>query len=531
MSSDAQFLNAQRDPTYKWKVLGVVMMGTLMAALDSSIVNISLPNIMADYGASLDDIEWVITGYMISFATLMPLTAWLRDRVGHKKLYVWSLAVFTGGSLLCGAAWSLPMLIVARVIQALGGGAMTPVGMSMINDVFEPSEKGKALGYFSMGVIVGPAVGPTLGGFLTHMFGWRSIFLVNLPIGVLAIILSTVFLMKDKPQANARQPFDTGGFLFCSLFMVSFLLGVSKGEHEGWTSHYILTCWVLSFVGLVGFLLVESQVKNRVVELDLFKYPVFTICLLVSAVRSVALFGAVFLLPLFMQNFMGLDEIESGLVLLPGSVFMACLMPVAGKLGDRVGPRLLSLVGIVLLAYFMWMYRTLDANTSVWGVIAPTFVRAVGMALLMTPVMATALNAIPRRLSGQASSLLSLAQQVAGSIGIAVLATVLTHRTMYHLNAMGSSMDASSTGMGNSMALLKQHALNLGYSHQAAFQAAQGLLTKNAEKAAQISGFDDAFIVGTIIVISAFIPALFLPSKPISQAKEISDPAELVAAD
>jgi DHA2 family multidrug resistance protein len=228
---------------------------------------------------------------------------------------------------------------------------------------------------------------------------------------------------------------------------------------------------------------------------------------------------------------MGLDEIESGLVLLPGSVFMALLMPIAGRLGDRMGPRILSLIGIVILAYFMWMYRTLDTNTSVWGVIAPTFVRGVGMALLMTPVMATALNSIPRRLSGQASSLLSLTQQVSGSIGIAVLATVLTHRTLYHLNVMGSSMDASSVGMGNSMTLLRQHALNLGYSHQTAFQAAQGLLTKNAEKAAQISGFDDAFIIGTLIVISAFIPAIFLPGKPIAQAKEISDPGELVAAE
>ena len=529
MSRDAHLLESQRDPSYKWKVLGVVMLGTLMAALDTSIVNISLPDIMADFGASLDEIEWVITGYMISFATLMPLTTWLRDRVGHKQLYIWSLALFTVGSLLCGAAWSLPMLIVARVIQALGGGAMTPISMSMINEVFEPHEKGKALGYFGMGVIVGPALGPTIGGFLTHVFGWRSIFLVNLPIGLLAMVLSAAFLLKDKPHEDTHKAFDTWGFLFCSLFLVAFLLGVSKGEHEGWSSTYVLTCWVLSIVGFAGFLLVESLVKDRVVELDLFKFPVFTVCFIVSCVRSVALFGGMFLLPLFLQNFMGLDEIQSGLVLLPGSLLMAALMPIAGKMGDKMGPRLLSLGGVLLLCLFMWMYRTLDVNSTTWDVILPTYVRAFGLAMLMMPVMATALNAVPRRMSGQASSLLSLAQQVAGSIGIAVLATVLTHRSLYHLNVVGSSLNPATASMANSITLLRQHALEIGYGRRAAAQVAQGLLMQSTSKSAMVAGFDDAFIAGTAIVALAFIPSLFLPGKPVHKAD--LDPAELVAAE
>lgn len=520
---------ARQDPSYKWKVLGVVMIGTLMAALDTSIVNISLPNIMADFGASVDDIEWVVTGYMISFAALMPLTAWLRDRLGHRKLYVWSLIVFTIGSLLCGAAWNLPVLIAARVVQALGGGAMTPVGMSMLNEVFEPHEKGKALGYFSMGVIVGPAVGPTIGGFLTHVFGWRSIFLINLPIGILGVLLSLTMLHADRPNAENRRPFDTWGFLFCSLFLIAFLLGVSRGEHEGWSSNYILTCWGLSIVGLVGFFLVESLTENRVVELALLRYPVFSISLIVTGVRSIALFGGVFLLPLFLQNFMGLDEIESGLVLLPGSLLTAVLMPITGKLGDKMGPRLLSLLGIGFLTYFMWLYRTLDANTTVWGVIYPTFIRAFGLALLMTPIMAAALNSVPQRLAGQATSMLTLAQQVAGSIGIAILATVLTHRSLYHLGVLGAGLDAQSPAMGQATAALREHALNLGYSHAASAQVAQGLLAQHTSMAAQISGFDDAFLFGTVLVALSFFPALLLPNQPVHKAE--LDPSELVAAD
>ena len=170
---------------YKWQVLIIVMIGTLMSALDSSIVNVSIPAIMADFGASLDDIEWVVTSYMLAFAVLMPLTAWMRDRVGHKQLYIASLMIFTVGSVLCGMAWNLPSMIIARVIQAIGGGAITPTGMAMITESFEPHERGKALGFWGKGAVMGPAFGPTVGGYLTKYFGWPSIFLINLPIGMI----------------------------------------------------------------------------------------------------------------------------------------------------------------------------------------------------------------------------------------------------------------------------------------------------------------------------------------------------------
>ncbi len=188
---------------YAWEVLGVVMIGTLMSALDTSIVNVSLPAIMADFGSSLDQIEWVVTAYMLAFATLMPLTSWIRDRVGTKQLYIASLAVFTVGSVLCGMAWNLPVLIFARVLQALGGGALTPVGMAMISDVFP--QRGKAIGYWGVGVIMGPAFGPTLGGFLTKTLGWRSIFMVNLPIGIIGVILSLRLLRLGQAAAILAQ--------------------------------------------------------------------------------------------------------------------------------------------------------------------------------------------------------------------------------------------------------------------------------------------------------------------------------------
>ncbi|MFA6549400.1 MAG: MFS transporter, partial [Candidatus Margulisiibacteriota bacterium] len=197
--------------------MAVVMIGMIMSMLDSSIVNVSIPAIMADFGSNVTEIEWVITAYMLAFAVLMPLTAWLRDRIGHKLLYSFSLIVFTLGSLFCGLAWSIPSLIAARVIQALGGGAMTPTGMAMIAEVFDPKERGRAMGFFGMGVIIGPAIGPTLGGFLTVTLGWRSIFLVNLPVGIFAVLMALKMLVRDHPMHAQKKPFDIWGFIFLSI--------------------------------------------------------------------------------------------------------------------------------------------------------------------------------------------------------------------------------------------------------------------------------------------------------------------------
>ncbi|HTB34895.1 MAG TPA: DHA2 family efflux MFS transporter permease subunit, partial [bacterium] len=246
------------NPQYRWNVLIVVMIGTMMAALDSSIVNISLPDMMAAFGVGVDDIEWVATGYMLAYAVFIPMAAWFKDRLGHRNLYLAALAIFTLGSLLCGLAWNLPSLIAARVLQALGGGFLTPIGMSMVSEVFPPKERGRALGLWGVGVIAGPALGPTLGGYLTKNVGWRSIFLVNIPIGVVLVLMGLVLVKRDRPHPSARKPFDTWGFLFLATFLVCFLLGLSKGEHEGWTSTYILTCFSLSALSAVGFFLVES---------------------------------------------------------------------------------------------------------------------------------------------------------------------------------------------------------------------------------------------------------------------------------
>lgn len=510
---------------YKWRVMGVVMIGTLISALDASIVNVSLPALMADFGAGVDDIQWVVTAYMIAFATLMPLTAWFRDKIGYKKLFVASLAVFTIGSLLCGLSWNLPSLLCARVIQALGGGAITPTGMAMISEVFPAREKGKALGIWGMGVIIGPALGPTLGGYLTGAFGWRSIFLINLPIGIIACFAAIRVLLKDKLTQDAHKPFDVWGFISLSIFLVAFLLGVSKGASKGWTSTYIITCGVVSILSFIIFMLAELNTPYGIIDLSLFSSPVFAACSVIAVVRSVALYGGMFLLPLFIQQQMGYDEMDSGLMLLPGSLIMAVLMPISGKIGDKTGPKYPTIFGMSCLAVFMFMYAHADPLMSVFAMIGPTLIRGFGFAFLMAPMTAAAMNAVPRHKIGMASSMLSIFQQVGGSIGIMILSTVLSNRTHYHLEVIGGSLQRGNAEVTQAISSLAQHIHTLGYTYVQSAQIAQTIVVKKISQAAVVMSFQDAFIVGGCIVLASITLAFLLPAKVVRhkadlQAKE-----------
>jgi len=508
---------SEADPGYRWRVLYVVMIGMMMAVIDGSIVNIALPRMMSDFGSNVDDIEWVVTGYMLAFAILMPLTGWLRNTIGHRMLYILSLVMFTAGSVLCGLAWNLPSLIFFRIIQALGGGAIGPTSMSMISEVFPPQERGKAIGFWGMGIVVGPALGPTLGGWLTNHFGWRSIFLVNLPIGIIGTLMAISILYRDIPHKDLRRPFDAWGFTFLSIFMGALLLAVSKGESEGWSSPLITGLFILTAVSFAGFLLVESLTKDQVIDLSLFTNPVFSAVLIVSAIRSVALFGGIFLLPLFVQRLMGFDEISSGLLMLPGALMLGIFMPIGGWLGDKVGPRWPTLVGLIGLGYFMFLYRTLDINTSSWGVIAPTLLRGICMPLLMAPIIAAAMNSVPRHKTAMASSILNVVQQVGGSIGIAALATVLQNRTHAHLGAMANQITATSSAFREASSGIMHRALDLGYSHAAAARLSGVAVAMNVNRGATVAGFEDAFVFGAGLILIAIAAAFLLPSKPVQQ--------------
>ncbi len=496
---------------HRWFVLVIVMLGTFMAILDSSIVNVALPHMMSTFGVNRNQIEWVATGFMLASAVAMPLVGWFVSRVGHKALYVAALAMFTLGSAACALSWSYNSLIVARVLQAVGGGAIQPVGMAIIADLFEPRERGRALGLWGTGIMIGPALGPTLGGYLTDWFSWRTIFSVNLPIGVITLLLAIAVMRSDSESARERRPFDWWGFLFLSMALIGGLLALSKGQEKGWDSGLIRTYMILSFIGTVMFISVEKSIAKPLLDLSLFRYRNYSLSMILALFRAVGLFGGVFLLPIFLESVVGYTTIQTGLWMMPGAVAVGAMMPVAGRLSDKYNPGWLVAIGAMLTAVSLILYGHLEPRSSGLMIIGPQLIRGVGLALMMAPLMTTAINAVPRDKVATASSFLNVAQRVGGSFGIAMLNTFVTDSVLRHSVHIGTALAPQSQRFQHfsghtTAALAMQTHQSLASLSSLGSMIADRIISINAT----VLGFENGFVIGGFIVIAGIPLALML---------------------
>ena len=491
----------------RWLVLGVVTTGTFLAVLDVSIVNVALPHIMTAFGVNVRQVKWVSTAFLIANAVGMPLTGWLGRRFGLGRLFAAELVVFTVGSALCAMAWSLEMLVFARVVQALGAGAIMPTSLALITETFPPSERGRAIGIWGVGFMVGPSVGPTMGGYLTEWLNWRAIFAVNLPICVVAILFASVALAPGR--ADPRQRFDWSGYLALATFLVASLLTLDQGQDQGWSSAPILLGAGVAVAGLLLFLALVWRAEHPVVPLRLFLSPDFTLSMVLGLVRSSTLFGALFLLPLFLQNVQGRDTIDTGLMMVPAALVVAFCMPVAGMLTDRFGPRWLAVAGFLIAGYSLYLYRIMDPLLDRWAVIYPQFWRGLGMALVMTPVNAAAMNAVPRHEAGTASWLLALTQSLGGAVTIALLATLLERGSMAHLDQL-ARIDAGAAAVPPALA---QQALHLGVAPSEASAVALAAVLRQAAVSATTLAYQDLYVLLAAVTLLGALPALLLSSR------------------
>ncbi len=495
----------------RWVVLGIIMMGTFMAILDSSIVNVALPHMMSAFGVNREQIEWVSTAFMLATAVAMPLVGWVSARLGHKSLYLGSLLLFTLGSAACAVAWSYHALVVARIIQAVGGGAIQPVGMAIVADMFAPHERGRALGVWGTGIMIGPALGPTLGGYLTDWFNWRVIFSVNLPFGLLTLLVGLAVMRSDHARERRRVPFDAWGFAFLSMALIAGLLALSNGQEKGWSSTYVITALALAIVGLVMFIAVESVVEHPLLPLALFRHRNFSLSMVLAVFRSVGLFGGVFLLPIFLESVVGYTTIQTGLWMMPGAAAVGLMMPIAGRLADRYGPNWLVTLGTVLTCGSLVYYGGLDPRSSAAFIIVPQLVRGAGLALLMAPLLAAAINSVPKNQVATASSFLNVAQRVGGSFGIAVLNTFVSNSIHTHAVRLGEQMPSRSAALARlgartaSLTLHASHGATLAGASKALLIAAQAALRR-----ASVLGFDNGFVLAGLILLAGAPLALLL---------------------
>ncbi|MFC1533826.1 DHA2 family efflux MFS transporter permease subunit [Thermodesulfobacteriota bacterium] len=525
-------MNSPSTERYRWIVLGIIMVGTFMAILDASIVNVALPRMMSTFGANRDKIKWVSTGFMLASAVTMPIVGWLIGRVGHKAIYLGSIFLFVIGSAACALAWSYDALIGARVIQAVGAGAMQPVGMAMIANLFEPHERGKALGIWGTGVMVGPTLGPTVGGYLTDYFGWRTIFSINLPFGLLTFLAAALIMKSERYDKRTPFPFDWWGYLFLSIMLISGLLALSEGQAKGWNSTYIQTCFALSITGLILFLAVESSITHPLLDLSLFKYRNYSLCMILAVFRSVGLFGGLFLLPIFLQNLAGFTPIKAGLWMMPAGIVMSFMLPIAGRMADRYNPRWLVTMGTAVVGLSLLMYGNLDPLHGAVMIIGPQLIRSVGLAFMMAPLITTAINSVPLEKVAMASSFLNLSQRVSGSFGIALLNIFVTNaitehsvrigehiglrsETFHHFSLhIGRAMSWHSSGISTSdsgreqlISAILRHLPGLPSN-----ESASGLILslQTIMKRATVLGFDNGFVIGGLLVLAGIPISMML---------------------
>ena len=408
----------------KWKILISVVFGIFMVILDTTVVNVAFQTLRAEFGASLNDAQWIISVYVLSLGISTPLAAFLADRFGMKRTYLTGLAIFVVGSFLVGLSPTLGFMIAARALQGFGGGIAVPLGSAFLLRIFPPKEQGYALGIFGIVLLVAPAVGPILGGYLVDQGLWRDIFFINPPIGILGVILGARFLPEFFGEHRPRL--DIFGLITEGIGFGAVLYAASVASNQGWSNPQVLMWFGVGAAGLLAFTVVELFVaKEPLLDLRLYQKWTFLNASLLGYVSVIALFGAEFLLPIYLQSLRGKTAFETGLILLPMAASGGIATIIAGKLYDRIGPRLLVIFGFSILILNTWQLSQLKADTPVSWIVFLLVLRGLALGSTVQTTFITALSVVPVREIANGSSLTNATRQVVQSIGVAVLATVL----------------------------------------------------------------------------------------------------------
>ena len=407
----------------KWLTLAAVSVGLFMIMLDNTVVNVALPSIQNDLDADLSELQWIVTGYALTFAALMLIGGKLADAYGRRKIFVLGIVVFTLASLLCGLAGSSEMLIGARVLQGAGAALMNPATLSIIAATFPPRQRGTAIGIWAGVSALALVIGPLVGGLITEYLDWSWIFFVNVPIGILGIVASYLFIDESRDETHVRL--DLPGLATSAVGLFALTYGLIEANTYGWSSTRIVGSFVLAGVSLFAFVLLERHQRDPMLPLELFRSGTYTGANLVVLLVALAMFGVFFFLSLYMQNILGYSPVQTGAAFLPMTILIILVAPVAGRTSDRIGSRGLMTAGMVLIATQLVMFSRLSADASYWDLFPALLIGGVGMSLTMTPSAAAATRSVSVDKAGVGSAVLNSARQVGGTMGIAVMGAII----------------------------------------------------------------------------------------------------------
>jgi DHA2 family multidrug resistance protein len=505
---------------YKWFVLANIMLGTFMAVLDATIVNVGLPKIMASFGVGIDKIEWVITAYMLSMAVMLPTSGWLADKFGYKRMYFMGLLLFTFGSLLCGMSNDENTLILSRIIQGLGAGTIQPLGMAIITREFPPHQRGVALGFWAIAAAASVSFGPLIGGYLVDNFSWQLIFDVNIPFGIAAMVF-TILIQREFINPKVGK-FDLIGFVSVLLFLPLLLYALSEGtaatNSEGWTAPYILACFAISALSLAVFITREMTTKNPLIDLRLLGNYNFGMANIVMIIFSMGMFGSTFLLPLYLQNSMGYTAVQAGSVFLPVGIIQGFMSPIAGKMSDKFSPKTPIILGVIILGISFILNSQLSYLSEHPFIMTSLYLRGFAMGIIFTPLSTLSLLTIPREKMAQASGITNTIRQLGGSLGVAMFTTVLISRVNFHTQMYGAAIQSGTQQFKNVATDLAFYAQqHVGSNMGTAVLQSKYMIMSHVTKQAYIQGIDDDFWIAAIITLVGLIPIIIMRTKNTKQ--------------
>ncbi|MFV8747271.1 DHA2 family efflux MFS transporter permease subunit [Staphylococcus epidermidis] len=489
------------------KILAAMLFGMFIAILNQTLLNVALPKINTEFNISASTGQWLMTGFMLVNGILIPISAFLFNKYSYRKLFIIGLALFTLGSLVCAISFNFPIMMSGRVLQAIGAGILMPLGSNVIVTIFPPEKRGVAMGTMGIAMILAPAIGPTLSGYIVQNYHWNVMFYGMFFIGIIAIVIGLFWFKLYQSTTNPKA--DIPGIIYSTIGFGSLLYGFSEAGNKGWGSTEIVTMFIVGTVFIIFFILRELKMKAPMLNLEVLKYPTYTLTTIINMIVMMSLYGGMILLPLYLQNLRGFSALDSGLLLLPGALVMGALGPVAGKLLDTIGIKPLAIFGIGIMTYATWELSKLNMDTTYLHIMWIYIVRSFGMAFIMMPIMTAGMNALPPRLISHGNAFVNTMRQLAGSIGTAILVTVMTTQQTNHLSAFSEELDKTNPVIQDHMRELAQQ-----YGGES---AAMKVLLEHVNKLASVEGVNDAFIVATIISAIALILSLFLQGKKKAQ--------------
>jgi DHA2 family multidrug resistance protein len=418
-----------------------VMLGMIMAIIDTTIVNVAIQTIGGNLGATVDEVAWVATGYILASVVVMPLNGWLTALLGRKRFYAISLALFTVASFFCGSARSIWVLVFYRVIQGLGGGALQPTAQAILFETFPPQRRGAAMAIFGMGAMVGPAVGPALGGWIVDNASWPLIFYINIPIGIAAFLMTLAFIPDPKFIAKAKGGIDWIALALLTAGLASLQFVLEQGERDDWfSSQAIQILTAVSVISLVAFVAKSLRDRYPIVDLMVFKFRSFSIGSFLGIIMGFGLYGTALILPLFFQSILGFTAYDTGLALMPGAFATAASMLIIGRILNRIDGRWSVVFGTLLFAWSTWLLGGLTVQAGYWDVFWPRLVQGFALGFLFVPLTTISLGDVPRAELAGATGVFTLLRQLGGSLGIAILTTLLTHQTAIAWNVLAAGV-------------------------------------------------------------------------------------------